>query len=240
MYQERAYRSFIHDNNFVSFQVSVKETDLYIRANNDLSTEARDIVLKYRYQIEEYIRRVPEFQRSLVPLVIDPFAPKIIKGMMEASKLAGVGPMAAVAGGISEFVGKELLALSRDVIVENGGDIFLKTSSETKIGIYAGLSPLSNKVGIRIAPDDTPLGVCTSSGTVGHSISFGKADAVTVISKSTLLADAAATSITNLIKNEGDFNKGLDAAGKIDGVMGLLIILGEKMAVWGKVELLHL
>lgn len=240
MYQERTYRNLIRNGDFTPFQVSVKETDLCVKADNDLKTEARDAVLKYRNHIEEYIRCFPEFQRSLVPLPIDPFAPGIVKSMIKASNLAGVGPMAAVAGAISEFVGKELLKLSKNVIVENGGDIFLKTSSYIRISIYAGTSPLSNKIGIKINPDDTPLGVCTSSGTVGHSVSFGKADAVTVISRSALLADAAATSIGNLIKDKGDFNKGLEYAGGINGVIGALIIFGKKMAIRGDIELVEL
>jgi len=240
MYEERTYRSLIHNRNFVPFQVSVKETDLYIKADKDLSTQTRDSILKYRRQVEEYIRGFPEFHKTFVPVPIDPFAPKIIRAMMEASKMTGVGPMASVAGGISEFVGIDLLKFSEEVIVENGGDIFLRTSSETRIGIYAGSSPLSNKLGIKISPDDTPLGICTSSGTVGHSVSFGKADAVTVISGSATLADAAATSIGNLIKDEGDFNRGVDFAGEIEGIMGVLIILGKRMAVWGDVELVHI
>lgn len=240
MYQERTYRNLVHNNDFTPFQISVKETDLYIKAAKNLKAEARDAVLKYRYQIEEYIRRFPEFQKTLVPMPVDPFAPRIIKAMMEASMLTGVGPMAAVAGVISEFVGKELLKLSGEVIVENGGDIFLKISSEMRIGIYAGTSPLSTKLGIKISPGDTPLGVCTSSGTVGHSTSFGKADAVTVLSRSTPLADAAATSIGNLIKDEMDFNRGLEFAGEIDGIMGVLIILGKRMAVQGRVELVEI
>ena len=248
MYQKRTYRKLTSDNKFAIersgrgltyFQVLVKETDLYIGTNKDLSKEAREAVLKYRYQIEEYIGRFPEFQKSLIPLPLDPFAPRIIKAMMEASRAVNVGPMAAIAGAISEFVGKELLTQAEEIIVENGGDIFLKTSSKISIGIYAGTSPLSNRIGIKINPDDTPLGVCTSSGTVGPSLSFGRADAVTVVSKSAFLADAAATSIGNLVKGKGDLNRALESASKIDGISGVLIILGKKMAVCGKIELIE-
>ena len=240
MYQERRYRNLIDKSNFTSFQVSVKETDLYIRAYKDLREETREIVLRYRYQIEEYIKKTPEFQSTLVPIQVDPFAPKIVKTMMEVSRLTRVGPMAAVAGSISESVGRDLLELSKEVIVENGGDIFLKISKEARIGIHAGASPLSDKVGIKIDPADTPLGVSTSSGTVGHSLSFGRADAVTVISRSAPLADAAATSIGNIIQDAGDFDKGLELARRIEGIKGLLIIVGEKMVVWGDVELFQL
>ena len=211
-----------------------------MRADQDFHADAKEIVLGYRHQIEEYIRRFPEFHTSLVPLPEDPFAPKIVKAMIESSRIAQVGPMAAVAGAISEFLGKALLRLSNEVVVENGGDIFAKASSHIRVGIYAGTSPLSNKVGIKIQQKDMPMGICTSSGTVGHSRSFGKVDAVTVLSKSTTLADAAATSIGNLIQDKTDFQKALQFASEIKGVLGVLIILGREMAAWGELELVEI
>jgi ApbE superfamily uncharacterized protein (UPF0280 family) len=148
--------------------------------------------------------------------------------------------MAAVAGALAESVSKDLLKLSEEVIVENGGDIYLATSKERTIGIYAGNSPLSFKIGFVIGPEDSPLGVCTSSGTVGHSLSFGKADAVSVLSKSAGLADAAATAIGNIVKEKRDIELGLERGKEIEGVSGMLIILGDKMGVWGDVKLTQL
>jgi hypothetical protein len=148
--------------------------------------------------------------------------------------------MASVAGAIAEFVGRDLTAFSEEVICENGGDIFIASSKERIVGVFAGKSPLSLKVALRIKPGDTPLGVCSSSGTVGHSLSFGKADAVCVISPSASLADAAATSIGNLIKGKGDIDKGLNYGNTIPGVKGILIIVGEAMGIWGGLELAHL
>jgi ApbE superfamily uncharacterized protein (UPF0280 family) len=104
-----------------------------------------------------------------------------VREMADATREVGVGPMAAVAGAIAESVGKELLPYSDEVIVENGGDIFLKTSKERFIGVYAGKSKFTKKIAFSILPDETPLGVCTSSGTVGHSLSFGYADGRRVI-----------------------------------------------------------
>ena len=127
---------------------------------------------------------------------------RLVKEMIRVSTLANVGPMAAVAGAMAEFVSKDLLKISKQVIVENGGDIYLATSRERTIGIYAGTSPLSMKLGITISPEDSPLGVCTSSGTVGPSLSFGKADAVCILSKSAALADAAATAVGNVVRGE--------------------------------------
>jgi len=145
--------------------------------------------------------------------------------------------MASVAGAIAEFVGTELLAFTPEIIVENGGDIYLKSLGKKIIGIYAGESPLSGKIELEIDGADTPLGICTSSGTVGHSLSYGKADAVIVLSQSATLADAAATAIANLIKQPGDMPSGIERAKSIEGVSGVIIIQGDKTGLWGKVKI---
>ena len=145
--------------------------------------------------------------------------------------------MASVAGAIAEFVGTELLDFSPEIIVENGGDIYLKSLKKRLIGIYAGKSPLSGKIGLEINGEDTPLGICTSSGTVGHSLSYGKADAVIAVSKSALLADAAATAIGNLIKKPGDIPSGIKFAKGIEGLKGVIIIEGDNMGLWGEVKI---
>jgi uncharacterized protein len=240
MYEERVYRDLVKTDDLVKFEVIVKETDLLVRAKSDLFRETRESVLKHRRQIEAYIEVNPEFQRSLIPLKEDPYAPEIVREMIRTSRLAQVGPMAAVAGAMAESVSKDLLKLSEEVVVENGGDIYLATSRERTIGIFAGDSPLSLKIGIVIGPEDSPLGVCTSSGTVGPSISFGKADAVCILSKSAALADAAATAVGNIVREKNDIELGLERGKEIEGVLGTLIIVGEKMGVWGNVNLTRL
>ncbi len=172
-----------------------------------------------------------------MPLPPTEDSPLIVRAMADAGVKAGVGPMAAVAGAIAEFVGKELLPFSGELIIENGGDIFMACTSPRVVGIYAGSSPLSGLLGIEIQPQETPLGVCTSSGTVGHSLSLGKADAVVIISPSAALADAAATAVGNTVKTIDDITAGLEQAQKINGITGVLIIKGDKMGTWGKVKL---
>ena len=240
VYQERTYRNLVKADDLVNFEVVVKETDLLVRAETDLSVETRESILKYRQQIETYISRIPEFERSLVPFKEDPYAPKIVREMIETSRFAHVGPMAAVAGAMAEFVLKDLQPFSKEIIVENGGDLFLSVSKERVIGIYAGDSSLSLKLGIRIGPDETPIGVCTSSGTVGHSLSFGRADAVCILSESAALADAAATSVGNVVKEKKDIESGLERGREIPGVLATLIIVGDKIGVWGKIRLTQL
>lgn len=237
MYQPRTYRHWLKGNGLVSFNVVVKETDLYIRASRNLKSKAHKLVVKYRNTLEGYIERHPPFLTALTPLPADDDAPRIVSSMIESARKAQVGPMAAVAGAISEFVGTELAAFSPEVILENGGDIFLKSQGKRLIGIYAGKSPLSGKISLEIDEADTPLGICTSSGTVGHSLSYGKADAVVVLSKSATLADAAATAIGNRIKQPGDIPEGIELARSIEGLKGLLIIIDDKMGLWGEAKI---
>ncbi len=240
MYEKRTYRNLVKTDDLVNFEVIVKETDLLVRAERDLSKETRESVLNYRHQLETYIETSPEFERSLIPLKDDSYAPEIVREMIRTSRLAQVGPMAAVAGAMAEFVSRDLYPISKEMIVENGGDIFLATSRERTIGIFAGNSPLSLRIGVVISPEDSPLGVCTSSGTVGPSLSFGKADAVCILSKSAALADAAATAVGNIVKEKDDIERGLERGKGIEGVSGMLIIVGEKMGVWGNVKLTRL
>ena len=237
MYGPETYRHWIKGDDLVSFNVVVKETDLWIRASRNLKRKAHKLVLKYRSILEKYIEQHPSFQTSLKPLPVAEDAPHIVKAMSESAEKVGVGPMASVAGAIAEFVGNELSAYSAEIIVENGGDIYLRSLKKRIVGIYAGESPLTGKLGLEIDVEDTPLGVCTSSGTVGHSLSFGKADAVIVLSKSVTLADAAATAIGNLITQPEDITKGVEFAKGTDGLKGVIIIKDDKIGLWGDIKI---
>ena len=163
----RTYRHWIEGKDLVSFTVTVKETDLFIRARENLQRKARRIVLKYRSQLEKYIKKNPNFQQSMEPLNVPGDTPHIAEMMIIAGRQAGVGPMAAVAGAIAECVGQELLEYSPEVIVENGGDVFIRTKTPLTVAIFAGNSPLSLKIGIEVTCGPNPVAVCTSSATVG-------------------------------------------------------------------------
>jgi len=239
-YVERTYRKRVTASDLVSFQVEVKETDLWVSADRDLEKETRDLVLNYRNQLESYIKTHPTFLTTLEPYAQDPFAPPIVCEMINGTRQIGVGPMASVAGAIAEFVGKALLKSAEQVIVENGGDIFLKVERPVTVSIFAGKSPLSEKIGLRIPLRDMPLGVCSSSGTVGHSHSGGIADAVCIMSSSAILADGAATALGNRLKRKKDLERIKEWADEIGGIIGGVAIMGDRMASWGRVELVAL
>ena len=218
----------------------VKQSDLYIGAHCNLKDKALKSLLKYRTSLEKYIEYHPLFLTTLEPYQAEVDAPFIVKEMSRASQIANVGPMAAVAGAIAEAVGKDLLPYTPEVIVENGGDIFLKVTKKRVMGIYAGHSPLTGKIALEINPGATPLGICTSSGTVGHSLSLGNADAIIAISSSTALADATATAIGNIVKTSENISDALKKAQEIPGLQGMVIITDDKMGVLGKVKIVPL
>ncbi len=239
-YEPRTYRTRMARSKLVGFQVAVKETDLWVLAARDFSREVREVVLQERRQLEAYIAQYPEFLPALTPWPDDPFAPPVVREMITAARAVGVGPMAAVAGAIAERVGRALEPLSPEVIVENGGDIYLKVTSPATVSLFAGKSPLSHRVGLRIDPDMSPLGVCTSSGTVGPSLSFGRADAACILAPNAALADAAASALGNRVQNAGDIAAALEWAETVPDILGAVVIVGDKLGAWGRVELLPL
>jgi len=239
-FSNRTYRSLIAEEGKCLFQVTMGETNLLISADRDLSWEARTALIEGRSQIIEYIRLFPAFKESLEPLPLDNTASPLVQQMLQAAIVAKVGPMAAVAGAIAEHVGRSLSEKSTEVIVENGGDIFLLSPREITVAVHAGRSPFSEKIGLRLLPSPEGLGLCTSSASVGPSLSFGKADAATVISHSCALADAAATALGNSVKSKEDLPKALEKAMKIQGVEGALVIIHDVLGAKGNLQLVNL
>ena len=193
--------------------------------------------LEYVYnQLKQYIADNPFYETTYEPYTVEGRAPKIVVEMAKAAGKAHVGPMASVAGAISEHIRDYLLAKgAKEVIVENGGDIALKITNELIVGLYAGNSPYSGKIALRIQPGQTPLGVCTSSGSLGHSVSLGEADSVTVLSSSAAYADAAATAIANEVRDVNPVKKALSYADRLDDISGVLIIKDGELGAKGSI-----
>ncbi len=236
---ERFYR-YRHQlkGDWCVFHTRYRETDLWIRARSNLEAEALEAVLKYRRQLEEAISRHPELLHSLTPLPEDPLAPVIVKRMIRAAREAGVGPMAAVAGAMAQCVGENLERWSAGIIIENGGDCYLNLQEAVTVGVYAGPdSPFRDRIALRFEGHRFPLAICTSSGTIGHSLSFGKADTVTVVAGDAALADAAATAIGNRVKTRRDVDLALETARSITGIDGALILIRDRLGIWGDMEL---
>ena len=236
-YTQRFYRRWQNPPGLHFFSVHYRETDLAIYAAQDLSHRAYELVKQYRKHIEDTIKKHPEFKTSLSPVNITS-SHSIINEMLEKATLTGVGPMAGVAGAMAEYVGKELLSSTNEIIIENGGDIFIKTLKDRTVLVYAGEeSPFKDMIRIKLRNRKNGFGVCTSSRSIGHSLSFGNTDAVVVIASSTIIADCLATALGNMVKRKDDIEEALKFAESFNEIEGGLIIIDDLMAAFGKIEL---
>lgn len=239
-YTERTYRAKVPSRGLTSYCIKAGETDLWISTEGDFRREALDLVLDLRYKLENYIQAHPEFLTTLSPYPEDPAAPSMIRDMIKATGGSGVGPMASVAGAIAQFTGLKLLNLTSQVIIENGGDIFLRTKNPVTVALFAGDSPLSNRIGLEIPPEIMPVGVCSSSGKIGHSLSMGMASLVSVVSDSALVADGAATAIGNCLKSKKDLDRFQDIITGFSGISGCVAVMDDMMAAWGEIKLVKI
>jgi uncharacterized protein len=240
VYEPRTYRNLSDTDRFKTFRVVVETSDLYVKALASLEVETEKLIREGRAQIEWAIARRREFLTSLEPVEEDPGDSPLVLKMIRAGKKAGTGPMAAVAGAVAEYVGYGLLTSSPELIIENGGDIFLKVADSVVVGLFAGSSPFNRRIGIRIESTPIPMGVCTSSATVGPSLSLGKADAATIVSRDVALADAMASALGNRVRESADLKSAVEWAVTVPGVDGALAVLGDKIAASGDIELVPL
>ncbi|HOP68190.1 MAG: UPF0280 family protein [Dethiobacteria bacterium] len=242
MTAKRFYRRGVQNERFASFQLAVKQTDLWIAVargsfHPSLPRQVEQEVWRLRRSLELFLEEHPEMAVTLEPYLLTGPAPDLVLEMVRAGNLVGVGPMASVAGAIAERIGRFLMPLSPEVIVENGGDIFISAVEPVLVGVLGAGSSLARKLALLIEPRQTPLGVCTSSGKLGPSHSFGLADAAVALSPSAALADAAATALGNAVRGEEDLEKALELARSIPGLTGALLLCGEKVAAWGDLQL---
>lgn len=242
--EPRFYRNLLGSERFHPFVIGYKDSDLWIGINPHnfnlkIPEFAKRKLVELRRQLEAYLLIHPEFATSLTPIKVNHKAPDIARFMANAALRAQTGPMAAVAGAFSEYLGK---AIQREfeineIVVENGGDIYLLLKEAMVLSVYAGQSPLSNKIGIEIPAIDTPLGICTSAATVGPSKSFGNADAVMVACKNTALADAFATAIANKVHSASDIDPQLKASEQLSDIQSLMIICEGTVGLRGNYPL---
>lgn len=240
-YISRTYRSRFRNEKRHFFTVKIKETDLSIGIRQEawqpaIEDFALQFVKELRDDMDRWIARRPDYARALVPCEAGEDAPLIFREMSEAAEKSGIGPMSAVAGAVAQKTGEALCRQFRlnEVMVENGGDIYACFQEDIEVSVFAGQSPLSEKVGLHIEAARSPLGICTSSGTVGPSLSFGRADAVMIVCNDTLLADTYATAFANMVQTEDDIEPCISAIQAKQDILGAIAIKNGKMGICGQ------
>jgi ApbE superfamily uncharacterized protein (UPF0280 family) len=209
-----------------------RETFATILADNPAHVAAAKAgMMAARQVLEAHIVLDPFFA-----ITFDPYTPDsdelVITRMTDAARKAGVGPMAAVAGTIA-WAGVEAMQDTGASfgVIDNGGDIALIADRPVRVGVHAGGAALSDRVAFVVPPQDSVLGICTSSATVGPSISFGIADAVTIFSRDVALSDAWATSVCNEIRPD---DRGVLDHIDPEEVEGVFAIMGDVTVRWGQ------
>mgnify|MGYP001468126598 CR=1 FL=1 len=241
VYQERSYRDQSPHQGQLKFTVIVEESDLFV-VMDKVTSEAEalafstQIITDFRRDLKQIISDFPQFLTSHQPIEIKFDHLQLhysneIQRMIDASKIAQVGPMACVAGITSEVLVKAIQQKFnvKNVIAENGGDIYMDADHDIKTSIFAGTSVLSNQLACVIQKEECPTSVCTSSGTVGHSFSYGKADAVVVVCKDSALVDAMATSLCNHVQSENDIEEVINQGIQVQNIETVIIIKDDRI-----------
>ena len=243
-YKERSYRSRFSNDERRWFCVKFLESDLWIGVDRDsysasMEQDVYAMLVELRRTMDAYLLMDLQYKTALVPYDAGLEAPTILKEMSRVSHKTGIGPMSAVAGAVAlrvaDFIKSKFNV--KEVIVENGGDIYADAGSDMDIAVFAGQSPLSERVGLHIPVSAFPLGICTSSGTVGPSLSLGRADAMMIVCKDVLLADSYATAMANRIQSVNDLQLVIDRISNTPDILGALAIKSDRLAVCGQYEL---
>ena len=192
-------------------------------------------IVRQRKILDDYITRHPDFKTAFEPVELLADAPPSAQQMAHAAECVGTGPMAAVAGTMAQLAARAGIDAGADeVIVENGGDIYLQTKESVIIGLYPGAGELAGQLGFSLKSENMPISICSSSGKMGHSTSLGQCDLATVVSKDAALADAAATQAANLVQSAQDVEPTLNRIATIEGLDGVLIVKDEHIGMAGK------
>ena len=224
----------------IKFRANIDDTVVFIKTDSSKAAiRALKSIRKSRIELERHVLKNAEFLKTLKPIEVSPDSPEVVKRMASAAKSAGVGPMAAVAGAISDLAVESMIEEgARIAVVENGGEISANSINELNIAIISGSPSISGKFGFRVSPEEMPLGIGTSSATLSHALSFGEADAATIVAKNAALGDAVATAACNEVQSrdiKASMKRGLELVKKISGVRGGIIIRDKYIGVVGKI-----
>jgi len=232
------YRCCVKNKEKYAWLVSYYYTDILISSNKNIKSRIEKPLKKIYEILNVCIKNESSFLKSLSPIRIKPYFPEIIKEMCAKSAVFKVGPMAAVAGTVNEYLASCLQKYCDILIIENGGDIYIKAERDLNVGIYVKNPNFKDRVALRVNAKNMPCGLCSSSGTFGHSFSMGKCDLAVVLAKSAITADAAVTAFANRISCEDDISGSIAYFKGFEEIKGLLAIKNKRIGAWGAIEFL--
>lgn len=225
------------DTDVMRSHFEVGETAVTVISDEEYIRVAEQAIFEARERILRKISEDPYFATTYDPYPVSEDDDPLIKRMCQASLLAGVGPMAGVAGAIAVFAVERMVEAGASyAIVENGGDIALRIDRDITVGVFQD-DDRFRELAFRIPKRNGIFGICSSSGKVGPSVSFGKSGISTVFSDDVILADACATALGNMIRDGGqeEMSRALEEIGGIHGVDGCVSISNGLYASIGDV-----
>jgi len=231
------YRIRVDSKGRFGWKVKYKYSDLFIVSDNDISLKITPLLFDFYRIIEKFIEIHPSFAKTFNPYKPCSDFPDIIAKMCTQSAVFNVGPMASVAGAVCEFLAGELSENNSYLAIENGGDIYIKSSKDITAGLFLKNKYFKDSLKIKIKKNMLPCGIASSSGTLGHSLSLGKADLGVVVCKSAILADSAATAVCNMVNTKEDIEKTINHFKYFKEIEGLVVIKDDKIGLYGSIEL---
>jgi ApbE superfamily uncharacterized protein (UPF0280 family) len=232
-----SYRILVDSRSKFSWKVKYKYSDLLIVSDKDISLRILPVLFDFYTIIEKFSESHPSFTKTFNPYIPDNDFPNIIKKMCDESAVFNVGPMASVAGAVCEYLASELARDNPYLAIENGGDIYIKSSKDITAGLFVKNRYFKDNLKIKIRKKILPCGIASSSGTLGHSLSLGKADLASAVCRSAILADSAATAACNMINTKDDIEKVINHFKDFKEIEGLVLIKDDKIGLYGNIEL---
>ena len=213
-----------------SFDIQVQDMTLHIQAGTDFNEESRAAALSFWEQLHAYTLRNPDIRSSKRPIDVPEDAPEIVREIVRAARRAGVGPMYSFQGAVTDYVGRFLSREVSEVTVNCDGDYFILGRRRQKLTVLR--RPSGSTMAVVVPASKRGIGISMTLGRGRASI-----DGLAVLAESCMVADAAAAGVQAILPKENGFASALAYLRQVRGVLGGLVVVGERIGMAGAVEI---